>query len=384
MKIKNNVRDIMIVGGGPAGAYLGYLLAKNNIKPIIFDHSHPREKPCGGGISAFALKKFSFLNEISEVFAPKNEYEGELISPEGINVTIKGKEPSWTISRKIFDNFLLNKALDNGVKLIKEQVIDVKQIDNLWEIKTKKGTYKAKILIGADGVNSIVRKKILGPIPKSDIGICYGCFAVSKKQEIPRVKYLLNGEGYFWCFPREDHLSIGIGIPSYEKKDVKELLNNFIEEYYPNIKIQSKWGATVPFINDTNFYNTPCSGDNWILIGDAAGHVDPITAEGITYALWSAELASKAIINGDISSYDNMWKQEYGEKLLTGCKMRHMFYNPSFLEQSMKIASKSKTFSSLLYDIMQGKQRYQSLMRRVIIDSPKIIKEYFIKSIEEY
>ena len=381
MKMKENVEDIIIVGGGPAGAYLGYILAKNNIKSIIFDHSHPREKPCGGGISAFALKKFSFLHEIPEAFTPKNEYEGELISPEGISVLIKGKEPSWTISRKIFDNFLLNKAIDSGVEFVKEQVIDVKQIGNLWEIKTKKGIYKAKILIGADGVNSTVRKKILGPIPKSDIGVCYGCFAISKNQEIPRVKYLSDGEGYFWCFPRNDHLSIGIGIPSYEKKDLKELLNTFITTYYPDIKIQSKWGATVPYINDTKFYDSPCAGDNWILIGDAAGHVDPITAEGITYALWSAELASKAIINKNISSFDRLWKEEYGEKLLTGCKMRHMFYNPGFLEHSMKIASKSKTFSDLLYDIMQGKQKYQSLMKRMIIDSPKIIKEYFISSI---
>ena len=56
--------DIAIVGGGPAGAYLGYCLAKKGIKAVIFDDSHPREKPCGGGISSFALRKFPILKNI--------------------------------------------------------------------------------------------------------------------------------------------------------------------------------------------------------------------------------------------------------------------------------------------------------------------------------
>ena len=174
------IREIAIVGGGPAGAYLGYLLAKNGKKPILFDHSHPREKPCGGGISVLAIEKFPFLKSIPEEKVPENEIE--LISPDGLSVMTAGNKSSWTLSRLVLDKFILDKAIKQGCKLIDEQVIDVKLKDNIWNIKTKEGFYKAKLVVGADGVNSLVRRRILGPIPKIDTGICYGCFAKSNKR----------------------------------------------------------------------------------------------------------------------------------------------------------------------------------------------------------
>lgn len=369
------IEDIAIIGGGPSGAHLGYLLAKNGIYPMIFDHSHPREKPCGGGISAFALEKFSLFREIPKELLPEDEYEGEIISPDGISVMVKGEKPSWTLSRLYFDKFILDKAIDNGSKLIAEQVIDVKLKDNIWEIRTKKGTYKAKMIVGADGVDSIIRKKLLGPIPKQNIGVCYGCFAISKNKEIPRVKFLKKGQGYAWCFPRRDHLSIGVGLESSDSKKIKKLFEEFISSYYPNIEVKSRWGAKIPHIKNPDFYSMPCAGENWILIGDAAGHVDPITGDGITYALWSAELASKAIINDDPSSFDQLWRREYGENLIAGCKMRDTFYNPNLLELSLKIATKSKTLSNVLYNIMQSQQYYRKLFRKTIKIFLKTIKD---------
>ncbi len=375
------IEDIVIVGGGPAGSYLGYLLAKNGIKTIIFDYSHPREKPCGGGISSFAIGKFPILNEISIPTAADNKIE--LISSEGLSVMTKGQNVSWALSRLHFDKFMMDKSIEHGATLIKEKVIDIKKKDNIWEVKTNKGLYKTKIIVGADGVNSIVRKKIQGPISKQNIGICYGCYAKSNKKESTRIKFLKNSGGYAWCFPRHDHLSIGVGITDrIDAKRIKTILNDFITEYYPDIEITSKWGGKVPSIKEKAFFNIPCSGHNWILIGDAAGHVDPITAEGITYALWSAELASKAIIENNIKSYDKMWKEEYGERLQSGCKMNNFFYNPRFLKFSINLASKSDTFSTFLYNVLNSEQPYYNIMGRIIIDAPKILKEIFLKSVK--
>ncbi len=375
------IEDIIIVGGGPAGAYLGYLLAKNGKKPIIFDHSHPREKPCGGGISSFAIRKFPILNEISIPTASDNKIE--LVSSEGLSVMTKGQNVSWALSRLHFDKFMMDKAIEHGAILIKERVVDIKQKNKIWEIKTKNKVYKAKIIVGADGVNSIVRKKIQGPISKQNIGVCYGCYAKSDKKESTRIMFLKNRGGYAWCFPRHDHLSIGVGITdTLGAKGIKPILNEFITEYYPDIEITSKWGGKVPSIKDVAFYDTPCSGNNWILIGDAAGHVDPITAEGITYALWSAEVASKVIIENNIRSFDKIWKEEYGERLHSGCKMAKFFYNHSFLEFSIKLASISDTFSTVLYNVLNSEQPYYNMIGRIIIDTPKILKEIFLKSVK--
>jgi digeranylgeranylglycerophospholipid reductase len=72
----------------------------------------------------------------------------------------------------------------------------------------------------------------------------------------------------------------------------------------------------------------PCAGENWILIGDAAGHVDPISGGGILYALWDGKLAAEAIIKRDLREYDKLWKKEYGKKLKTQSKKKAKFYNP--------------------------------------------------------
>jgi geranylgeranyl reductase family protein len=368
------INDIIIVGGGPAGAYLGWLLAKQGLQPIILDHSHPREKPCGGGISVLAIDKFPFLKDVPE---PKNiDFNFGLISPGGFSVMTSGKKGSWSLSRLIMDKYILDNAIECGCRFIPEKVIDVNQKDNIWKVKTKNAEFKARILIGADGVNSIVRKKIIGPIPKEHLGLCYGCFAVSNKKEQTYIKYLKNKKGYAWCFPRHDHLSIGVGTSSFNTKEIKSLFNEFKLTYYPDIKILSTWGAIIPNIKNDSFFKIPCSGNNWLLIGDAAGHVDSVTGEGITYALWSAELAAKAIKNKNLKSFDDLWRKQYGKTLSESCKMRDIFYNPWLADTSIKLAAKSETFSLFLYDILTNQIHSNIFLKRIIKDFPQSLKEY--------
>jgi len=379
IEMKKIIQDIVIVGGGPSGAYLGWLLAKNGLHPTIFDHSHPREKPCGGGISTLAIEKFELLHESPE--EKDLDYNLEFISPSGISVMTAGKKSGWVLSRLILDKFLLDKAVEAGCTLIQEQVVDVQFKDNLWNIRTKMRTYQTKFLVGADGANSIVRKKILGPIPKQDLGVCYGCFATSDKKEVTRIKYFEDIQGYAWCFPRHDHLSIGVGIRDGDTKQIKKIFNSFINSYYSDINITSTWGAKIPSIKNPKFYDLPCADDKWILIGDAAGHVDPTTGEGISYALWSAELASKAILNNDPKSFDTMWRKEYGETLMDSCKQRDLFYNSRFLEYTIKIAKKSKTFSTFLYEFTMNQIPSKDLMKRIIRDLPNTIKEFVFSNL---
>lgn len=381
IEMKKNIQDIVIVGGGPSGGYLGWLLAKNGFHPIIFDHSHPREKPCGGGISTLAIEKFKLLQDSPE--EKDLDYNLEFISPSGTSVMTSGKKSGWVLSRLILDKFLLDKAVEKGCTLIQEQVVDVQFKDNIWKIKTKTQTYQAKFLVGADGVNSIVRKKILGPISKEDLGVCYGCFATSSKKEATRIKYFEDTQGYAWCFPRHDHLSIGVGIGAGDAKKIKEIYNDFITTYYPNINITTTWGAKIPNIKNPRFYDLPCANDNWILIGDAAGHVDSTTGEGISYALWSAELAAKAILNNDPKSFDILWRKEYGKTLVDSCKQKDLFYNSRFLEYTIKIAQKSKTFSTFLYEYTMNQIPNKYLIKRIIKDAPKTIKEFIFSNIRQ-
>ncbi|MEM5812438.1 MAG: NAD(P)/FAD-dependent oxidoreductase, partial [Candidatus Aenigmatarchaeota archaeon] len=316
--------DIAIVGGGPAGAYLGYCLAKEGIKATIFDDSHPREKPCGGGISELALRKFPFIKKIDGVKGIGRKIR--IISPVGTEAVI-GKGFIMGISRLLLDKYILEMAKNEGAQLIEERVLDIKEKNNSWIIKTNKGNKYAKLIVGADGTNSIVRKNILGPHSKENLTMTYGYIVKGIENELTLMKFLWGKNGYIWVFPRGNHTSIGIGTELTKSFGIKKHLDFFIKNYYPRVKKLHHFAAMIPTITNPEFFRLPTAGKNWLVIGDAAGHVDPISAEGITYALWSAKLAAKAIIYCEPEKFDELWRKEYGNEFIEAIKLKNILYN---------------------------------------------------------
>jgi flavin-dependent dehydrogenase len=145
---------------------------------------------------------------------------------------------------------------------------------------------------------------------------------------------------------------------------------------------QSPWnpalrviGALVPAIRDPRFYDIPCSGKTWILIGDAAGHVDPILKEGIRYAMWSAELAAEAITNGNPANFDMLWRRAYYPNLVAGCRLLKYFYHPRILEFNIVMASRSNTCESLIASLVADEQNYRGLKKRFVARLPRMVYE---------
>jgi geranylgeranyl reductase family protein len=326
--------EVAVVGGGPAGSYCAYCLAENGIYPVIFDHSHPREKPCGGMISPLAQEILPFLRELPiEQVKRKRIY---IIPPSGkkISINIK-KNEAICVSRLKFDQFLLNKALNMGAKWIQEKVVDVKRWGNFWKIKTNKHLYVAKKLVGADGINSIVREKVTIPLRNTDKGLCYGYFVEDLENEEISFHFLPHRKGYIWVIPRKKFSSVGIGCAEISRLSLSGLrkeLDTFIARHYPEAKMISKWTALIPNIKDAKTLCNPVAGKTWILIGDAAGHVNPVSGEGIPYALLSGELAAQAIAENDLLLFEKLWRQSYGLNLLLAVKLRKWIYKRPILE----------------------------------------------------
>jgi geranylgeranyl reductase family protein len=324
--------EVAIVGGGPAGSHCAYCLAENGIYPVIFDHSHPREKPCGGMISPLAQEIFPFLKELPIEHAKRKKMV--LMTPSGKKISLDmRKGAAICVSRLAFDQFLLNMAVSNGAKLLKEKVMDVKKQGNFWKIKTDKNLYVAKKLVGADGVNSVVRSKVTAPLKNTDKGICYGYFTERLEDENLSFHFLPHREGYIWVIPRKNNVSIGIGCAEVSRSSgLKKELDMFIKKRYPYIKILSSWAALIPNIKNTETLCIPVAGKTWVLIGDAASHVNAITGEGIPYALLSGELAAQAITKNNIPLYEELWRRSYGLNLLLGVKFRNLIYKKPMLE----------------------------------------------------
>jgi digeranylgeranylglycerophospholipid reductase len=326
------VIEVAIVGAGPSGSYCAYKLAENAIYPCIFDYSHPREKPCGGLVYVGAQELFPFLKTIPVVHSERSTMT--IITPSGRKVAVgfrKGKLMGF--SRLKFDRYLLDMAVNEGAELVKEKVIGLERKYGWWKIRTQKQSYAVKTVIGADGVNSTIRRNIVSSLSKMDKGICFGYFAKKLENVDITIKFLPDKKGYIWIIPRGDDTSLGVG--SAEIRHGHELtkeLDTFIHNFCPQAEKISKWTALIPNVKDAKTFYKPIAGSNWILIGDAAGHVDPINGSGIVYALLDGELAAEAIAKGNPEMFNEMWIEKYGQQLLRATKLRRWVYKRPLLE----------------------------------------------------
>jgi len=320
-----------ILGGGPAGAYCACCLTENDIYPTIFDPTHPREKPCGGLVTALAQNLFPFLNRIPIEHSSRNKIY--LIFPSGNRMCLRLRDWILGFSRLKFDQYLVNRAVRKGAELIEEKVVALKKKGNLWQLKTAKQTYMAKFLIGADGVNSIVRREVIGPLSVKDKGLCIGYLVKELEDEDITIKFSPYRKGFMWVIPRALNTSLGIATTEISvSRGLKKELDMFIQQNYPDIKKISRWAALIPNVKDTKIFNTPLAGTNWVLIGDAAGHVDPVSGEGILYALLDGKLAAQAVAENTPKQFDKLWKETYGRNLFTAIKMRKWIYKKAVLE----------------------------------------------------
>jgi flavin-dependent dehydrogenase len=147
------------------------------------------------------------------------------------------------------------------------------------------------------------------------------------------VKFLPTIKGYLWVIPRAENTSIGGGSTDLTRFfEVKNQVNAFVNEYYPEAEEISERTALTPNVKDTNVLRIPLAGSDWILIGDAAAHVNPITGGGIIYALLDGEKAAEAIAEKHPETFNELWVKAYGQGLFQDVKLRGWIYKRPLLE----------------------------------------------------
>lgn len=284
--------DVVIVGGGPSGSSLAYLLKKRGVSCCIIDKSQfPREKLCGGLLTE---KTVSLLADVyGEIQFPYENisstvslfYEGKKLS------TVSTGSKFYLVKRYDFDYHLIQCYERIGGKVFLGKVI--KEINkSARQIILKNGeTISYKILVGADGANSLVRKNIT---PKYRANaICVESVNNSQKVNDDICVYFDNRKsGYGWCFPKKGYYSVGIGGNIESFCNIKRTFVKFSDEIGKPVNEKEIKGALIPF---GKYVKKPYNSDT-ILVGDAAGLVDPITGEGLFFAFLSARMASEAIV----------------------------------------------------------------------------------------
>jgi geranylgeranyl reductase family protein len=389
--------DLLIVGAGPAGSLAAELIAKNGAKVALFDGRPPDEpKACGGGVTAKALKAWpNLLNAVGRTI-----HELDLYSPSGKRLHLKLDEPFAVYSRVAFDGYLRDRARDAGAEIFAEKLSarKIKQTGNGWRVASESGEWTGSVLVGADGANSGIAKMLAGPLAPSDMEVAFGYRApLPANGTAPTVvAFLPRWVGYAWAFPRPDHISFGIATTqdAFEHQPLDDLLWRFMVAYYQQredakvnfwtmdetnnetVSIRNqlretaeRYAARIPGLSATTLDSRSVCGENWALLGDAAGFADPVTGEGIYYALRSAELFAGAYLRGELSSYESGWRKDFGAELRRAAQMRRRFYGnfwgAPFTERMIEFAKGHRGVKRVLGDLVAGEQGYTDLKKKL-------------------
>ena len=278
------IRDIIICGAGPSGSSLAYFLSREGFDVLLLDKAKfPRAKPCAGGFQISVADFFPFsLEQIAEDKATGFSFKKN----DRCFDVLMGTPIAYTVDRKKFDDFLLKKAIENGVEFIEEcKVLKV----NGGDVYSNMGKFSGKIVVGAEGVGSVVRrfgryrrvnnmlKTISADIP----------FNFEKKLAFD---FSYTDGGYAWIFPKGDITNVGFGTSPGSFKNGDVILSRILDDYgFPEPLNIYKW--TYPLFSAPELL----VWKNTLLIGDAASLANPATGGGIYNAVQSAYLASKAI-----------------------------------------------------------------------------------------
>jgi geranylgeranyl reductase family protein len=334
--------DVVVVGAGPAGATAAKVLAEKGIGVLLLDkQSFPRDKPCAGGLPSRAIKRYPYIikNDLIDsysfrvcVHSSSLKYKIDALKSEPIIAMVL---------RDTFDAGLVNLASQSGVVFLGgKAAVRIKTNMECAQVTLSDGTtIDASYVIAADGMWSTMNKQLRGTQKNQNIGMCVlEEYSVSKnimdqffsEQRCVHIYLNIFGiVGYGWVFPKREHVNIGLCefrhalTSEHQKKNLKTLYMQYITLLKENkiipetLQVETVKGGVFPTMPMEQTY-----GARTVLCGDAGGLTNPLTGEGIYYAMVSGEIASKVIISAlkndftnkqKLSLYQRGWMNDFGK-----------------------------------------------------------------------
>jgi menaquinone-9 beta-reductase len=367
--------DVAVIGAGPAGAWAAYLLAARGARVLLIDPSHPREKPCGGGITGRALSVVAPAVDsgFPAVRVRSARFVDSVRGREAV-VPFQDVDSSAALavaSRESFDGHLLRAACAAGATLIRARATSIEATRGGFTIRTRDGGlhYTAQ-LIGADGANSLVRRSVLCPFTRGQLSIATGFFAHGASADAIVIEFVADPPGYIWSFPRLDHLAIGICAAADDGATSGSLRRRAAHWMDVNgvaaATTREPYAWPIPSLSASELMALPVAGDGWSLVGDAAGLVDPITREGIFFALQSAVAAADAVDAANPArEYTARVRDEIASELARAARLKQLFFQPRFSRLLIDALQRSASIRDIMASLIAGTQSYRNLKWRL-------------------
>ena len=358
-----------MVGGGPAGSLAALALARRGVDVVVLDKKRfPRDKPCGGGIRYGVYRRFPDLADHLRAGVAIHEIRRVLMeSPGGHSVVASGDAPFYlTLRRTELDAALLARARAEGARVVEgARATEVERAPGGVVVRCVDGrAFSARVVIGADGVNSVVARAAGLTTGFADEALAIDTMEETPLAELamaePDTMYVAYGykgwPGYGYVFPKRDCVDAGVGflLPFFKRTLSGPPYAHharFLEEVAARGIVRGR-------SNPGNFkaYRLPLGGplgrtyaERILVCGDAGGFVNAYTGEGIYYAMvtgrHAGEVAADVVASGDgsatrLADYEARWRAEIGDELADSVRIqRRLFANPWLADAIIRAAA---------------------------------------------
>ena len=381
--------EAIVVGGGPAGSLAALTLAARGVRALLLDRKRfPRDKPCGGGIRYGVYRRFPELADyLRKTVAIHEIRRVRMESPAGVTVLAESAAPLYlTLRRTELDAALLARARQAGVEVVEgARVADIARSRDGVTVRTIDGhPFAAQVVIGADGVNSVVARQAGLSDGFADDALAIDTMEETDLAELgvadPGTIYVAYGwrgyPGYGYVFPKRDCVDAGVGfLLSFFKRS---LAGGPYEHHARFLEAAAARGVVRGRSRRENVkaYRLPLGGplprtyaERVLVCGDAGGFVNAYTGEGIYYAMvtgrHAGETAAAAIAAGDCSAavlarYETRWRREIGRELADSLRIqRRLFARPALADAIIRAAAADPKLCRLFARIALGEADYR-------------------------
>ncbi len=363
--------DVIIVGMGPAGAVAAAALCRGGLTVLGFDKdAHPRYKVCGGGLSA----------RIDRLLEPgfKSVVEQTV---NGVQFVYRGQDPlliessqpiAYMVMRDRFDHYLVQQAIHAGAELrTGEGVVEITQNSDRVGVVTQVGRYHGRMVIGADGANSLVARQLFpnrslyrAPALESEVRL-------GNSRHYPSASTILVDvgaarQGYGWIFPKENGLSVVVGEFRRKSSGLRSTFDRFVSEArgLSGRTVPRPIGHPIPAYSDSEGGHREGIGSPFIsgraaLVGDAGHLVDPLFGEGIYYAVRSGQLVASAILGnrhdhrGSLADYAAALEREILPDFRITARIARVIY--AFPRLGFRLLRRYQDVVQSYFEVLQGR-----------------------------
>ena len=363
--------DVIVSGAGPAGSTTARECAARGLSVLLLDkYEFPRDKPCGGSVSIRAADLLPFdLTPVVERVISRVSFSG------GQGTSFARRAPNkvaYLTQRSRLDAFLAECAIESGATFRqRETVREVQRHPTHVVVRTNGHSYEGSTLVAADGANGQTAK-----LAGINTGIVHGIAMegnVTPSGGLPpewadTMGFDFGGlpGGYGWLFPKGDHLNIGLGGWRYMSRTLRGRLDQLVSYY--GFDPAELWGVRA-FHLPLRLEGSPLVDGNIVLVGDAAGLIDPLTGEGIYGAMWSGQAAAHqlaAYLGKQAPDLDG-YRREIERGLLPDLRTSRQFHDIFHLWPGLWVGVERRTsvlFSAMAH-LLRGEMTYLSVTEKL-------------------